>query len=171
MRTWCPIVLSVFLAGCAAVSEDQCRSGNWEQIGYDAGRQGKDRDFLIRAERACLEYDIAADTDRLYLGYREGLRDYCRFLDAYELGLSGRSYYGVCNNPRIQRDYNRGREVYLERQEQERREQRIRDLNDDIARYEQVLIDPNSTEAARQDARNRLVRLRKERDNVYYRGY
>ncbi len=168
-RQFCALLpVLLIAAGCAAVSEDECRSQNWVQIGYDAGVVGKTADFVDNVQRQCASYGIDANMAELRGGYRNGLRYYCANLDAYELGVSGGYYYGVCSSPRIARDWERGREVYRERLARESRQRRIRDLNEEIEDLETVLIDPNSSQAQREHARSRLVKLRRERDDLYY---
>ena len=38
--------VSLGLVGCASISEDECVSGNWSDIGYQDGAQGKSRGKL-----------------------------------------------------------------------------------------------------------------------------
>ena len=93
------LVLSVLLAGCASLSEDQCRSGRWRDVGARDGRAGYPTERLLAHREACEEYGIAPLEDDYLAGYNEGLLQYCTPASAVREGLAGRSYQNVCPPP------------------------------------------------------------------------
>lgn len=88
------IVLPVSLAlmfGCSSGVEELAAEGKWDQVGYLDGIKGQPTrsisslNELGQASRA--EYDE---------GYVKGITEYCNPNFAYQIGLSGQPYYGVC---------------------------------------------------------------------------
>lgn len=86
----------VFLAGCASLSREQCRLGDWRGIGMADGRAGEPAERLDQHSRACSEYGIRIDGQQYLDGYTQGLNEYCRLDNAFESGLRGRRYQHVC---------------------------------------------------------------------------
>ncbi|ALR93334.1 MULTISPECIES: DUF2799 domain-containing protein [Vibrio] len=79
------------LAGCTATTADLAKSGDWHQIGYQDGITGHtSRTMSELRELGSVKQN---DYDQ---GYLEGLREYCNPAFAYQMGLSGQYYEGVC---------------------------------------------------------------------------
>ena len=87
---------ALLLAGCATMSESECRSADWRLIGLEDGARGQPLAFLGRHRKACAEYGIAPDLARYERGHADGLRQYCTPDNGFRQGRSGRRYYGVC---------------------------------------------------------------------------
>ncbi|MCR9394825.1 DUF2799 domain-containing protein [Vibrio alginolyticus] len=79
------------LAGCTATIADLAKSGDWHQIGYQDGITGHTSRTM--SELRELGSVKQSDYDQ---GYLEGLREYCNPAFAYQMGLSGQYYEGVC---------------------------------------------------------------------------
>ncbi|MCQ9068819.1 DUF2799 domain-containing protein [Vibrio alginolyticus] len=79
------------LAGCTATTADLAKSGDWHQIGYQDGITGHTSRTM--SELRELGSVKQSDYDQ---GYLEGLREYCNPAFAYQTGLSGQYYEGVC---------------------------------------------------------------------------
>ncbi|EPM4286841.1 DUF2799 domain-containing protein [Vibrio alginolyticus] len=79
------------LAGCTATTADLAKSGDWHQIGYQDGITGHTSRTM--SELGELGSVKQSDYDQ---GYLEGLREYCNPAFAYQMGLSGQYYEGVC---------------------------------------------------------------------------
>ncbi|ELP3326189.1 DUF2799 domain-containing protein [Vibrio sp. Vb2133] len=79
------------LAGCTATTADLAKSGDWHQIGYQDGITGHTSRTM--GELRELGSVKQSDYDQ---GYLEGLREYCNPAFAYQMGLSGQYYEGVC---------------------------------------------------------------------------
>jgi len=91
--------LVVLGAGCAAtptVSENQCRAGDWQTIGYRDGVRGFDSSYLLRHQEACGEFAIVPERNLYLAGWQEGLLNYCTADNGFQQGLQGRSINGVC---------------------------------------------------------------------------
>lgn len=84
------------LGGCATLSEGQCRTADWYQIGRQDGSNGLDRARLYKHQEACAEYGIRPLPERYYAGREAGLQRYCTPRRGFEEGREGRSYRDVC---------------------------------------------------------------------------
>jgi hypothetical protein len=109
------LLLPVWLAGCASLSEKECRNANWGEIGRQDGRDGQALDRLADHAEACRKLGIAPDEPLWRAGRQEGLRQYCTALNGREVGARGGFYRGVCEGPAedaFRRGYDIGRQVH-----------------------------------------------------------
>lgn len=92
------LAISVFfLNACASLSEGECRSGNWYQIGFSDGSSGKASSYIVEHESACTEYGVGADRQAYEKGRYQGLsQNYCTAQKGYQLGSYLNDYNGVC---------------------------------------------------------------------------
>lgn len=90
------IFLTVVLAGCATLSKEQCRQGDWYGLGVADGRSGAPLDRMESHRRACAEYAVTLDERQYREGRDHGLREYCRWDTAFAAGLEGKRYQHVC---------------------------------------------------------------------------
>lgn len=84
------------LSGCATLSEGQCRTMSWEQLGRQDGRQGFPTSRLFEHQKACAEYGISINQNEYSRGRETGLLDYCTPHNGYQQGRSGARYHNVC---------------------------------------------------------------------------
>ncbi|GAA0201127.1 hypothetical protein GCM10009123_05570 [Kangiella japonica] len=83
--------LLTLLSGCATLSETECASGNWEQIGYKDGKSGRDSDYIIKHESSCIEYGVQLDRETYEAGRQQGLARYCTADNGFGRGTRGSS--------------------------------------------------------------------------------
>ncbi|MFC4161493.1 DUF2799 domain-containing protein [Chitinimonas lacunae] len=131
-------LLPALLGGCAALSESECRVGDWYGIGERDGRNGRPDRIGSYAE-ACNKYAVLPDIGDYQSGRERGLRSYCLPENGYREGRSGSSYQGVCpaeTASAFLREYERGRVVYELAQQVDRLDHEVRRLGRDIDRLE-----------------------------------
>ena len=87
---------TALVAGCATLSESECRRADWHQIGERDGANGHRADRYESHREACLEYGLRPNPERYLAGRDLGLRRYCVLDNAVREGLAGRNYEGVC---------------------------------------------------------------------------
>jgi len=147
------------LSGCATLSEDECRSADWYRIGVDDGRNGKPGSLLEEHREACIEYGIRPDDGLYFEGRRRGLDDYCRIDNAFQSGLDGRRYQGVCP-PEIDARFRRANKaayaVYESRRE-------IDQVDRQLADKEEALLDKELDKEERRELRREIHNLDRRR--------
>lgn len=85
------VLVAMALTGCAASEVELAKQGNWQQIGYQDGVAGHSQ----RSYKLLLELGSVKQAD-YELGYAQGVKEYCNPNFAYQMGLSGQFYEGVC---------------------------------------------------------------------------
>ena len=105
----------LLLSSCASLSEKECRNADWRMIGYEDGAAGRPATRLAEHREACADYAITPALEDYRLGREEGLREYCRADNAYQLGRSGNAYPVVCPDAvegELRPAYQAGQRVY-----------------------------------------------------------
>lgn len=155
------------LAGCASLSESDCRSANWDDIGYRDGTKGAGPDRVQDHASACVEYGISVDREAWNRGYERGLGVYCTPENAVQVALSGASYGGVCppeSDAEFATHWRAARPVYEQRQKVAQLEQRRREL--------EYAFSASDSERERYDIRTELARvdeaMRYERERLFF---
>ncbi|MCF7355234.1 DUF2799 domain-containing protein [Vibrio sp. CK2-1] len=81
----------LLVVACTSTAEDYAKAGDWNAVGYSDGIKGKQHrtagDFKDFSKVNINDY---AD------GYLKGINEYCNPNHAYQIGLSGNYYEGVC---------------------------------------------------------------------------
>lgn len=141
------------LAGCASLSESDCRSGNWGDLGYRDGAAGFQRAIIDAHDKACAKHGIKPDANAWYAGYERGNLAYCTPQRALEEGINGANYRGVCPSqlePAFLARYNLGRQVFQARQSLAGIDTEIMNIDRELTRADlkpetrRVLIDRRS---------------------------
>lgn len=136
------------LTGCASISEDECISGNWSDIGYKDGVNGKSRGKLADYAKTCMKYGAEPNRDVYLMAFENGLVKYCTFEQGLKLGEDGSSYNQVCSGDLangFSQGYDEGRVVYEINREHKRLisdyEETLEDLVDVRGRLAGDIID------------------------------
>ena len=136
------------LTGCASISEDECISGNWSDIGYKDGVNGKSRGKLANYAKTCIKYGVEPNRDVYLTAFENGLVKYCTFEQGLKLGEDGSSYNQVCSGDLangFSQGYDEGRVVYEINREHKRLisdyEETLEDLVDVRGRLAGDIID------------------------------
>jgi len=92
------IILACFalLTGCSTLSENECRTADWYQLGVRDGQQGELASLLDEHRDSCSRYGLQPVESEYFAGRETGLRQYCRLGNAFRTGLNGEEYKGVC---------------------------------------------------------------------------
>ncbi len=103
------IGLLLLITGCSTLSEEQCRLGDWQAVGYQDGVNGRDPMYLSKHLDACTDYGISPDKKAYSLGRDEGLKQFCTYDNGLSFGKSNRGYANVCP-AELAKDFLRGYE-------------------------------------------------------------
>ncbi len=103
------------LAGCASLSEDQCRRGDWVGIGQRDGAAGAGPERLAAHAKACQKVGVEPDEAQWRRGWLAGLERYCTGPHGRDVGARGSAYGGVCTGGaevEFLRGYEIGRQIH-----------------------------------------------------------
>lgn len=89
--------LAFVLTGCASISEDQCRVGNWDALGFKDGSNGITASRVSNYADECSSYDISVDTQLYLKGHAQGVENYCTPQRGFDRGESGSSFKNLCS--------------------------------------------------------------------------
>ncbi|HEX6707798.1 MAG TPA: DUF2799 domain-containing protein [Albitalea sp.] len=100
MRTVLALIVAVLaLAGCASMSESECKTADWYRKGLADGTAGRSDDTLARHHEACAKVGVAPNVAQWRRGWEEGLRSFCVPAVGWREGLAGHGYSGACRGP------------------------------------------------------------------------
>ncbi|GHB44796.1 hypothetical protein GCM10007094_37670 [Pseudovibrio japonicus] len=179
------------LSGCASLSEDDCKTGDWQGIGVVDGRAGFTSDKLNEHTKACSKYGISPDVNAYMAGRTLGLQSYCTPISGFEQGREDKSYRGVCpiaSEEGFKVGYSLGNQIYVANEAADDAQDEVRNIQYRIDELEEEARGKNckssedkkacrkQAEAARMDAylaraelllaQNRLSTLERQRDRV-----
>lgn len=150
---------SLLLGGCAAMSEAECRTGDWYGAGEKDGRDGQ-KDRLADYAEACHKVGVLPNPGEYTRGRERGLLAYCSPANGYRVGRDGQSYRNVCA-PELQDGFLREYEVGRARYELQRD---IASLESDLQGWGRQIdrLNDQIGKAQSDDERNKL---RRDRDS------
>lgn len=159
-RTACLVAASIALSlgGCATLNEDECRRGDWYQLGRDDGARGELPDYLNAHREACAEYGIGPDVAAWERGRKDGLVGYCTRIGGLRAGRAGQGYRNVCP-PEREADFLAGFEVGRVIHEYQTRIDRLRS---DLSNNDRLIAKANLDDRRRDELRASNRNLRRE---------
>ena len=98
MKTLFLLVLfasTLFISGCASISQEECKAGNWESLG-DRDANVKHYNSLNSYIEECSKYGITPDKTQYDLGFSKGLEQLCTFQNGYLIGNNGETLPTLC---------------------------------------------------------------------------
>lgn len=141
MRIILAFGLAFALAGCASLSKDECLSGNWDEIGFRDGTNGKTSAFLQRHVKACEKTGVVPVQSVWEQGRQRGLPAYCVPSKAYSEGRNGRALSAVCpaaQIPALQAAHSVGVQYHEYTEEINELKSRIQDIGSEIIAEQDV---------------------------------
>ena len=161
--------VGVLLPACASISESECQAGNWADLGYRDGVNGKARDRLADYVQTCGEYGTGVDRPAYLSSYEVGLTHYCTYDKGYERGKDGNSYNTVCQGPMatdFRAGYDDGYAEYELRQQYRKYESDITDTQDELQDVKDRLADPETTAEEKARLAKKKKRLVRELEDL-----
>lgn len=99
MKRCCSVLLlSSMMIGCSAGMADLAAEGKWQELGYRDGLKGQHQKTPSTLQQLATEAQQSVNYHDYEGGYLEGIQEYCNPDHAYQVGLSGNYYYGVCQH-------------------------------------------------------------------------
>jgi len=100
-REWLMIsVLSVLVCGCASMSKDECKTANWEIVGFDDGSHGRNESNIKRYQEDCAGV-VTPNLTAYRQGHARGVASYCVAGSGYSSGIRGYKANNVCDPARF----------------------------------------------------------------------
>lgn len=123
-------LLPILLVGCSLFQHQTCEEMNWHLIGQEDGKAGKRSHHFFQHQATCKG---KASRSEYLKGMEQGLVDYCRSENAFQLGVSGAAYRNLCPNEseqRFKKRFDLGHQIYRLKTE-------IEDRKESISEYQQ----------------------------------
>jgi len=89
-------VLTVLLGGCASMSKEECKTANWEIVGFDDGSHGNPVTLIKRHQEDCAGV-VTPDFAAYQKGHARGVARYCVAGNGYNSGIRGYRANTVCD--------------------------------------------------------------------------
>lgn len=155
------------LAGCAAMSEQECRTADWREQGMRDALAGHPRSRLEDNREACGKTGVVPNQALYFEGWKRGIGQFCTPANGVRWGRDGKTYENSCP-PELEAGfvsrYRDGRRAYDA-------EQQLRRLQNEQSTKQRDL-DAAKDDDKRRRLRNELqsldARLRNARDELDY---
>lgn len=90
------VLLVIFISGCASLSQSECISANWYDLGAQNALSGKKSNYVAEHTKACDEYAISPDFTLYKLGWLNGQSQFCNAASGWRFALKGGYYKNTC---------------------------------------------------------------------------
>jgi len=167
---------TLLIAGCAGkptVSENQCRAGDWQTIGYGDGMAGFASTRLLMHQEACGEFGIVPVREQYLAGWEEGLFTYCTADNGFQIGQRGGALNRVCSGELREpfaSAHADGRQLYLARRDVQhwsqtlaQQENRLQEIKKEMVGATTAQLAPDLTAEERVGLLTKLEALADER--------
>lgn len=158
-----PLTALLMTAGCASMSEQECRSANWRDQGTREALAGYPSSRLHEHREACAKIGVVPDVKQYMAGYEQGIRQFCTPDNGARWGRAGKSYRNSCPadlDAAFRDRYHAGKAVY----DAESRLKNLRSQQDDKQRK----LEKSQDDKQRQQLRDELSNLDRQLRNVRY---
>lgn len=146
MKRYLIVLIALVLVGCAGkptVSENQCRAGDWQTIGYRDGASGVTNTRILSHQEACGTFGIVPDRDSYLVGWQAGLESFCTADSGFNLGLRGASLNGACRDELREpfaSAYADGHSLYVARRDVRRLSQQLASMEQRLVQIKQEMV-------------------------------
>ena len=126
------VLASLAAAGCASMSEKECRSADWEAVGQADGARGSPGDMLERHRKACARHDVQPAEAAWRAGFAKGLETFCTPKGGYVAARAGNGHHNNCfglpGEDKFMAGFNNGAQVQALLREVRELHRRLRDI-------------------------------------------
>lgn len=84
------------VSGCATITQDECREGDWAGIGQRDGADGHAPSRIEEHARACSNFGITPEPIAYRSGWDSGVLIWCTPENGFATGRRNESYHGLC---------------------------------------------------------------------------
>jgi len=170
------MLIGAVLSGCATMNKEECLTADWRAVGYEDGTRGYMASKIAEHRKACAEHGVTPDLDAYRAGRKEGLREFCKARNGYNLGIAGHGYAGTCPadlEEAFAAAYQQGRQIYTLRYQikakknlKHKREHELEDMKADLVETSELLISDGKTKMERVDLLLRAKEIKEAMDST-----
>lgn len=120
--------LGLVLVSCASIQPEECKTADWEQLGYADAMAGRDS-LLASYGQDCGKVGITPNKGLYLRGYDRGEKAFCTYDNGKAVGRRGPFLGKLCDKPSLAEPFNKGYREGLIFYDQQ---QRIRRQSDEI---------------------------------------
>jgi hypothetical protein len=138
------VIVLLALGGCASLSEKECRTADWESVGYIDGTRGYGIGRIADHSEACAKISITPDHKLYEEGRNRGLEEFCTPRNGMRIGEQGSSYGGVCPldlEPGFLRGYDIGRDLHYLKERMDRVQSEVQQIQRRLRQKDPPLSD------------------------------
>ncbi|MBS3797849.1 MULTISPECIES: DUF2799 domain-containing protein [unclassified Pseudoalteromonas] len=166
VRSGLIIMMLALLSGCSSISQQQCERGDWFDIGFGHGQQGRTLANGKNIIYDCLEYGVRPTLEDYKRGHQEGLKDYCEPENAFTQGLNGRDYNPICRSEEFRLAWQQGHDRYVVNRHRNEISSRLNQIDDELKHIHWQLHSEELTREQRRELKHRRHRLEHEQDDL-----
>lgn len=149
--------LSFVLASCASLQPEECKTANWEQLGYDDAMGGRDS-MLTPYGKDCGKVGITPNKGLYLRGYDRGEKAFCTYDNGKAVGRRGPYLGKLCDKPGLAEPFNRGyREGLIFYDQQQRIRRQSEEINKSIKEQQERKKQESDKQAASDAEQARLA--------------
>ena len=162
--------VSLFITGCASISEEQCLAGNWQELGYKDGSSGASTTRVQKYAEVCTEHGVSVNQDLYLIGYKQGIESYCTDARGFRSGEGGSSFNEACLGfTEYEQAFSEGYVIYQIKSEYASLINEYNDRLDDFYVIEDKLkIDENLSDKERKRLHLKQERIKRELRGLRY---
>ncbi len=158
------LVTTLLLAGCASMSESQCKVADWGRVGLTDGAGGASEGRLADYTEDCSKVGVLPNAQAYRQGWDVGIKRFCTAGNGWREGLEGHSgkaqvCVGQPGHDGFSRYLNAGLQVY-------RTKERMRENTQETNRL-QKLLDASGNDEEKRQIRRKLQDI--DRDQYHLR--
>ena len=155
---------SFCITACASISEEQCLSENWQELGYKDGSSGINIDRVNKYTEVCSEHGVTVNANLYSAGYKQGIQTYCTDTRGFRAGEGGSRFNNACSGfTGYEHAYSEGRVIYEIESEYAYLIKEYNDLLDDYISIQATLkTDETFTDKERKKLRLKQDRIKRE---------
>lgn len=139
--------LFLVLTGCATLGKDECNNANWKIIGYEDGAAGHATSRIGKHRKACAKHNISPDLALYNTGHSEGVIEYCKPLNGFNVGTRGKQYKGVCPGnleSEFLAAYKKGKQLHTLKSKLSRKKNQLRNKKTELKTVKTKLAEKES---------------------------
>lgn len=94
------LLMTLWMSGCATLSQEECQVADWYTIGFEDGSSGHATSYIAHHRKSCAKHGITPNLESYTQGHARGLDNYCTASNVFTTASQGRDFPSVCPSTR-----------------------------------------------------------------------